>query len=266
MQPHRTVQVFLAVFLAATLACRAQSAPPDERGLWQLWVASTNAISDHAMVVAACKEFIAKSPQDPFVVVARGLEAWHLLESGDTNTAAALFEAMAAVPENAAPLQAAGAEMARCWLTRIDREQVRQALKKLYFRDIEFPERLDAITTLKATRPPPLTDRWGNAWVYRLESPVKGMREQQYLLESPRLGPWSDLSKALALPYAGGITLVPVKPAPVSNDIYEFASPSQKGILLQAGSGKDGVMLACLGVNLIVMSNGSHWRVSLKPR
>jgi len=265
MQPRRIVQVCLAVCLAATLACQAQSAAPDERGLWSLWVACTNNASDHAVVVSACKEFIAKSTQDPFVVVAQGLEAWRLLKQGNTNAAVGLLEPMLAVPGNATPLQIAGADIARSWLTRLDRERVRVALGKLYVRDIEFPVSLDALKTLRTMRPPPFTDRWGTPWVYRQQSSIKGMNTQQYVLESPRLGSRTDLAKALAMPYAGGITLEPVKPSPIGNDTYQFASPKQKAVVLQVGADMDGITVAYLGEKLIVMSDGNHWRVVLKP-
>lgn len=254
------------LFLTVSLVCRGQSATPDERALWKLWVTCTNNPDAPAAVEGACRDYQAAAAGDPLVTVARGIDAWSLLKLGRTREAASLFTSMLLLPGNATPLQAAGAEMARCWLVRLDREQVREALKMIYRRDVEFPASLEALTTLKIKAVPPLKDRWGAPWVYRRESSIRGMQAQQYSLESSRLGSLSDLAKALDLPYASRITLEPVRPSPIGNDTFEFATPSQKGIFLQAGADKDGIVVAYLGQNVIVMSDGSHWRVMLKPR
>lgn len=258
--------VVLAAWVATGLTGLAQSAAPDERGLWKVWVSHTNAPDDHLAFLAACREYTAKTNQDPLVVVARGLEAWHLLKSGSTNEAMHVLNTMLAVPENASPLQKAGADIARSWMTRIDREMVRLVLKKIYLRDIEFPESLDAIKALKIKRMPPFEDRWGKSWVYKRGSSIKGMEKQLYTLESTRLGSKSDIRKALAMPYAVGINLEPVRVSAVSSDTFEFSSPSRKSILLQAGADMEGVTLAYIGVNIIVMADDNHWRVVLKPR
>jgi hypothetical protein len=260
------IGVCAAVWLVSVMTGLADSATPDERGLWRVWVAATNNPADHAAVIDACRSFSARSPQDPLVVVAKGMEAWHQLKCGGTNEAVRLLEPLLAVPGNATPLQVAGATIARSWLTRIDREQVLAALRKLYLRDIEFPQSLDAVKTLKAAPLPPLADRWGMPWVYRRQSPIKGMKPQQYLVESSRLGSRSALGGALALPYAGNITLEPVSPSTINSDTYEFAAPQQKAIFLQTGAERDGVTVAYLGVNLIVLSDENHWRVVLKPK
>lgn len=267
MQTCRLFPVWVVmVSMATMLVCHAQTPAPDERGLWLIWVAQTNAPDDHAAVVAACKEFRTKAPQDPLAVVVTGLEAWHLLRMGSTNEAVALFEPMTTVPANATYLQNAGADLARGWLSRLDREKVRLALKKIYARNIEFPASLDPIKSLKMTPLPPLNDRWGKPWTYRLESPIKGMTAQQYVLESSRLGAKSELKKALALPYAGQITLDPVRLSPVSADTVEFATRAGKSAFLQEGGNAAGVTIAYLGAKLIVLADENHWRVVLKPQ
>jgi len=265
MQKHRAVLACVVSILVTATVCNAQSPAADERGLWQVWAASTNAVDERA-IVTACSEFRGKSPKDPLVVVAAGLEAWHLLKMGNTNAAVALFEPMAALPENATYLQTAAADMARGWLTRLDRETVRNALKKIYARDIEFPSSLSALSSLKNSPMFPSTDRWGKPWVYRLESPLKGMSAQQFVLESVRLGSRSDLVKALALPYAGQINMEPVRMSPVSADTVEFTTLAGKTAFLQAGGTLSGISVAYLGSNLIVMADENHWRVVMKPR
>lgn len=253
------------VFLCAPLS-HAQSPAPDERGLWRVWVASTNTPGDHAAVVTACSQFRAKAPQDPFCVVVAGMEAWHLLSMGNTNAAVALFESMLSIPEKASPLQSAGGDMARSWLTRLDREKVRAALKKIYLKEIEFPSSLDPIKSLKMKSLPPFTDRWGKAWTYRLESSIKGLSSQHYVLESSQLGSRSDLAKALVLPYAGRVSLEPIKVSPVSADTVEFAVRGGKSGYLQTGGTMNGTVVAYIGMNIIVMADESHWCVVLKPR
>ena len=266
MKQYRFFWVCLTIGMAFGMVCRAQSPAPDERGLWLAWVASTNTPVDHAAVVTACKQFRTKTPQDPFCVVVTGLEAWHLLKTGNTNAAIALFEPMLSIPENPSSLQGAGAEMARGWLTRLDREKVRAALKKIYLKEIEFPASLDPIKTLKMKALPPFADRWGKAWTYRLESSIKGLSSQNYVLESSRLGSRSDLAKTLALPYADRVSLEPVKVSPVSADTVEFAIRGGKSGYLQAGGVLNGITVAYIGVNIIVMADENHWRVVLKPR
>lgn len=259
------VSGFVAFWLAGVATGYGQATAPDERGLWLVWCQHTNAVSDHAAAAKACRDYRTKAPRDPLAVVAQGLEAWHLLKAGHTNEAVALLEAMRSVTASA-PLQVAGVDMARGWLTRLDREGVRRALKAYYVKAIEFPASLDALKTLNIKDMPAFSDRWGVPWDYRLSGKFKGLEKQQYLLESTHLEATSDLTKALAVPYASRITLEPVGPAPGSTDVYEFASPRRKSLLLQAGREMDGMMVAYLGTNLIVLSDGSHWRVVAKPR
>jgi hypothetical protein len=269
MQQHKIGLLGVALVVAAVMGCCAQSVQPvvpNERGVWQIWAASTNAPDDHAAVVAACREFRTQAPQDPLVVVVTGMEAWRLLKMEHIKEATALLESMLVVPEHASYLQGAGAELARAWLTRLDREKVRITLKKIYVRDIAFPATLEPIKTLKIAALPPFTDRWGKPWVYRLESAIKGMTSQHYVLESLRLGERSDLAKMLTLPYAGQINLEPVRLSPVSPDTVEFMTKAGKSAFLQAGGALGGVTVAYLGSNLIVLADENHWRVVLKPR
>jgi len=256
----------LAVSLAVTMVGRAQSPACDESGLWQLWVTCSNSAYEHTSVVAACRDFRVKAPREPLGIVVAGWEAWHLLKLGDTNAAIALFEPMMAVTEKSSCLQAAGIEMARNWLTRLDREKVRGALKKIYLRDIAFPASLESLKSLKNFPIPPLTDRWGKPWEYRLECSLKGMNNQQYVLESTRLGSRSDLASMLALPYANDITLDPIRLSSANADTVEFSNGTGKSAFLQAGSTFNGNTVAYLGEKIIVLADENHWRVVLMPR
>jgi hypothetical protein len=261
-------RVSLFGLVAGLMTLSARGAAPDERTLWKLWVRHTNNVADHAGLVAACREFVAQSPQDPLGAVARGLEGWHLLQDGKQADATRVFEALATAPPLPDPLAAAGADMAKTWLTRLDREAMRAALKQYYRQKIEFPARLDALRALKGLPVPPFSDRWGQAWGYRLESAIKGMAGQQYVLESTRLGNGSDLGKALALPYAAGIRLSPSRliAAGEGEPVVEFAVPSNKPVVLSVGGTAEGVTAAFIGPNLIILSDGDHWQVLPKPR
>ncbi len=267
MQRYMSILVGLVAVMATVTVCRAQSVVADESGLLQLWSDSTNAVEDHADVTAKCREFLAKTPkEDPLVVVVKGIETWRLLKMGNTKEAIPKLESMASIPDGATSLQSAGAEIARGWLTRIDREKVKITLKKIYLRDIAFPVTLEPIKALKIATMPPFKDRWGSAWSYRLGSAISGMNSQYYILESSRLKERSDLEKALALPYAGQIKLEPTKMSKVSSGTVEFITGAGKPAIMQTGGSSDGVTLVYLGTKIMVLADESHLRVVPKPK
>ena len=257
---------FIAVFLAFTLACQGQSAKPDEKGLWKVWCAGTNSAFESSEILEACKEFKTSAPKDPLVVVVSGIEAWHYLKKGNTRAAIALFNSMLIDKKPATTIQKAGDKMARSWLTRLDRDQVALALKKVYVRDIEFPSSLEALKTLKNTPLPPLTDRWGKPWDYRLESAIKGMAAHRYVLASSVLGSHSILEQALKPSYADGLQMRPVRLVANITDAVEFRTSEGQSVIRQLGRELGGGDLVYLGANIIVLSDGNHWNVLSKPR
>ncbi len=258
--------VSLSFFLAVAMAGRAQSAKPDERGLWNVWCAGTNSAFQASEVVEACKGFKAASPKDPLTVVVAGFEAWHHLKQGNSGAAVPLFNSMLVVKEPATSLQKAADKMARIWLTRIDRELVVRGLKEIYVRDIEFPASLEALKVLKSAAQIPVTDRWGKPWEYRLASSIKGMAAQRYVLESSVLGVHSTLEKVLALPYAGGLQLQPMRLVANVTDTVEFRTADGQSVLRQLGIESSRISLVYLGANIMVLTDGNHWSVVPKPR
>ena len=172
---------------------------------------------------------------------------------------------MIALTDN--PLQKAGSDMACAWLSRLDREQVVASLKKYYFKEIEFPVALSALKTVKKLQLPPLMDRWGQGWFFQAEERLK-MARQGYTLQSKRLGADSDITKALEIPYGDRINLTPVRLMSTSSDkvTIEFLLPTQKSIYLQAGTASEGMVVAYVGAKILVLSDGSHWRIVVKPR
>jgi hypothetical protein len=197
--------------------------------------------------------------------VVSGFEAWHYLKKGNRAAAAEIFNSML-VKGAATDIQKAGDLMARSWLSRMDREQVISALKVIYKRDIAFPASLEALTALKLEPAPPLTDRWEKPWVYRLESAIKGMESQRYVLESSTLGAYSRLDRALKEPYGSGLQLQPVKMINTSRNVVEFKTSDGLLIRRQAGDQSNRINLVYLGANIVVVSDGNHWSVLPKPR
>jgi len=258
--------VSLSLFLAVAMVGRAQSVKPDERGLWNVWCVGTNSAFEASAVAVACQEFKAAAPKDPLAVVVAGFEAWNYLKRGNPGAAVPLFNSMLVVKEPATSLQKAADKMARSWLTRIDREQVVRGLKEIYVRDIEFPASLEALKTLKSAAAIPVSDRWGKPWEYRLASSIKGMAAQRYVLESSVLGAHSTLEKVLALPYAGGLQLQPVRVVAGVMDTVEFKAADGQSVFRQLGSDSSRISLAYLGANIVVLTDGNHWSVVPRPR
>ena len=257
--------ICVAAFLSAAVPGRAQSSGNDERGLWDVWCAGTNSAFQAAEVADACRAFKAKSPNDSLAVVVTGFEAWNCLKRGDTASAAKLFDSML-VEGRVTVLQKAGDEMARSWLSRLDRERVRAALKKVYIQNVEFPESLDAVKALEMETLPPLTDRWGKPWDYRRGSSIKGMETQRYVLESTVLGVYSDIGKALEIPYGERIDLKPVQLSRSTANAVDFRSGTGRTTVRKLGDWSARVSLVYMGTYIIVLTDGNHWSVQPKPR
>ena len=113
---------------------------------------------------------------------------------------------------------------------------------------------------------PPLTDRWNKPWVYSLDSTIKGMKGQHYVLESSVLGSRSYLKKALDVPYADEINLKPFRMAKNVANVVEFRTSTGNPVIRKAGDNSNRINLVYLGSNIIVLSDGNHWRVMARPR
>ena len=211
-------------------------------------------------------EFERQQPASPLVPVARGAAAWHLLRQGERTAATQLLVAMLDRP--AGPAAEAGAEMARRWLTRLDRERVKSALRAYHSRHIEYPGSLQQLTALPAADQPPQRDRWNKLWQYRLArfTHLTGISGQRYELLSAGLGADSDLAAALAKPY----------PAAGFPKAVRFLSRAegQRSVMFSTGGGQAGCSeggsvgawtLARAGEGLIVMSNGDFWALQAAP-
>lgn len=242
----------------------------DEKAVWDLWKAHLSSSNNHEAVLAVFQQGQKNAPSNSLFAVAQGLCAWHLLKEAKTNEAVALLEAMlSAKPADA--LSSAGFEMGRRWLTRIDRETVRNALGCYYRQQIAYPENLQPLKKMPLNLVPPLTDRWNTPWIYQLAGfkTIKGLANQRYLLQSATLKETSDLKTVLAQPYAGTIKIKPVSVTASASGAQSirFESADQKAavIVLSEGTKFDTVSLIYVGSKIIILSDGDYWLIAPKP-
>jgi len=258
-----------ALFLLLAAALPVLADRPDEAALQTLWAAhqgKQQASVNYTSQAQDAASFEQRFPASPLVPVARGLAAWDLLQAGDFEAATRLLEKMTAATSD--PFAAIGAEMARRWLTRLDREQVVVALQKVYAEDLEYPETLSAVTALPPQFRPPMTDRWGVAWLY---TPAAFKRlntsdRQTFVLESTKLGATSPLKTALALPYGAGFTFTAanIRPSIGGKAVITFRSTDGRTDTLSEGAAATDLAFAYLGDDILILSSGDYW--SLQPR
>ena len=256
---------FAASLLLAGLVNAGQ---PDERAFWDVWTIHSATTNDHKKVLAACGQFEKSAPGDPLIMVTRQLAAWRLLKLGRKDDAAALLTPM--VSGATTGLKGAASEAARTWLTRLDRESLKQALQKEFVSEVAYPASLDALAG--SGIPPALfKDRWGEQWEYRLVGfeHISGLLNQKYELRSATLGASSDLGAALAAPYGGeiGLRAVRLGPAGSGTPLVEFsAGANSDPAFLSVDATLGTITFAFMGDRIILLSDGSHWKAMSKPR
>jgi len=250
----------------------------DEKGLWTLWQQHESSPSNHADVVAACRQFAKRNPSDSLLPVARGIEAWHLFKLGRVEEGKALLLPRPAGEGNT--VQKGAGELARGWLTRLDIEQVKKCLQAYYRKEVAYPASVDDVAThpdIDKTLHPLTVDRWGARWRYRLVGfkGVPGFLDQRYEIACVKLGKTSDFREALELSYGDGIQIEPLRIAGDGagpGSLVEFrktgdgASTERKVFVLGAGRSWKGISLAYIGDNIIVACDRTHWKVFAKPR
>jgi hypothetical protein len=257
------------IVAAAALWLGAAGSHAGERELWALWsqhLAATNAAA-HVVVAESARRYEAALPADAFLPVVRSLAAWHWLQAGRTEDARAALEAALAPTHTAGPLGEAAAGMAQRWLTRLDRDRVREALRVHYAAKVRFPERLDE---LRGPAAPPLADRWGKPWVYRLTrfEKVRGLAAQRYILESGTLGAASDLAAALREPYAGRLRLTAERVLTADGRLavqFRTLDAPPRDVTLTEGTAAGSVRLARVGESLLVLCDEEAWLVLRRP-
>lgn len=253
--------------LAACIVRGAAGADEQDHAM-ALWRAQAQSPSNHAAHAAAWRAAEQQFPSGELRPLVRGFAAWHLLKAGATNDASTVLEAMTL--GKATHLEQAGAEMARRWLTRLDRERVRVALREQYQRDVAFPPTLEPVRALPEAGRPPLADRFGSPWQYSIDGfkVIRGTRGQRYRLLSAALGETSDLAGALARPYGAGAT--PPKPlrrvsagaGGAAAFMFEVATERP---VVSVGTKVAGWTLAWASDRMLVMSDGDYWALVAPP-
>lgn len=242
---------------------RAQ-APADESTLLALWKNFTP--TNLEGTVRACAAFNKQFTNSPLREVTLGVVGWCALQLGDRgDTVTRVFESM--LSSDDATLDEAATTMARRWLTRLDREKVEVGLRKVYIDLVSYPPTLEALTKLPEGQRPPLTDRWGRPWRYRLaeQKHIRGLG-QKYVLESVNVDRDHDLKDALGKTYEAATLLKPQKvlSREKGRESVAFAA-GREPVVLAVGGRFRGVTLVHVGQTLVVLTDDDHWSVLPLP-
>lgn len=254
---------FLHVVAAVCcLSFTAQAA--DEAALMALWKQHTETPDAHEAVIKACRTFESMHTGDPLVPVARGLQAWHLLRSGRQDEGVQILTSDLSLPPG--PVTDGARRMAQAWMTRMDRDQVIAALQAYYRKNVAYPKTLEQ---LPVEGRPPLMDRFGKPWNYKLTglAKVPGFENQKYSLQSSTLGDLSDFKAAMALPYASQLVAVPqeVIAATGSNGQVVKFQVAGAPVLLGVGHATGNLHLAFAGDKILAICDYSDWQVLPRP-
>jgi hypothetical protein len=268
----------LVLLLAFAPVCRlARAVDPDERGLWQLWQQHVGKPADHQGLLTACRSFADRRSGDPLVVVSSTLAAWHLLQLGQRDEATAAFQRILLLEGDS--LRNGAKLLSRSWLSRIDREKVKEALRFYYLRNVAYPRKLSELVDYPKL-PQSLAfnnfDRWNSTWRYRLcgLKTIPGLMDQKYLLECRRLGSGSDLTEAMLVPCGvlprveslfvkrttpGRMAVLEMKL--LTEGVNEETQTTGKRSALMVGTSRGPLYLAYVGQRIVIVSDYYHWRV-----
>ncbi len=262
------VALFLLTGNRAAATPRATEA--EENVLRQLWQRHQTNTTEHAHITEICARIEARYPDFAFLPIVRSIAAWHYLQEGRIDESANLWLRI----ENDAsrdPMGRAALRMARTWLTRIDREHVRKALRKVYSENVRYPRNLEPLREMDARQQPPLADRWGDPWRYewtqfRFLNVSEG---QHYRLESTNIRTTSDLHEALNIGYGDGLTLRPVRLLGFASDrqTLEFTTTTTpaESVTLAQGASYQGQSLVYVGSQIVILADTDHWGIFSRP-
>jgi len=157
---HGILHGTVAAVLLFTTNLSVAASEADEATLWRLWSRHMANPGDHETLSTAFRHFARTRPDDPLAPVANTIAAWHLLKNRHYDEAKELLIPYA---HPSAQGTARGAhELARAWLTRLDREEVIEALDFYRTREVRYPDHLATLMehpALPEALRPPLTDR-----------------------------------------------------------------------------------------------------------
>jgi hypothetical protein len=256
--------------------CSAQTTAPDEKSIWDIWKIQQEKPDEHGTICTNCLEFAKKAPKDPLSLVAITIASWHMLKTENKDAAVKLLKTVIATSRTDM-LGAAAVNMAKAWLTRLEMEQMKQALQLYYQKYIEYPKSIDLVKPFQKSGQPPFVDQWGKPWAYSLAEfqhlkklgAMYGMYGQKYTIKSTALGTNSELKAAMKIPYAGGLPLKPVK---MINGMqgkemvqFETTDGKQSKVVLSIGTDSGGITLNYAGPKLLILSDMNHWLIVPRP-
>ncbi len=251
-----------------TAATRATA--QEEQILQQLWQRHQSVTTEHARFAETCARLEARYPDYVFLPIVRGVAAWHHLQDGSIDESVNLW---LRIKRDASrdPIGRAAQRMSRTWLTRIDREQVRKALRKAYTEKVRYPETLAPLRAMDAATRPPLEDRWGDPWLYEWASfRFLNVRQgQHYRLESTNIRTTSDITKALKIDYGEGLTLRPERLIDSTGDRqtleFKTITTPAESVTLTEGASYRGQSFVYIGVRIVILADGDHWEILSRP-
>lgn len=240
-----------------------------ERILADLWRLHLQSESPAAMT-GLCDQVADRLQGSPLRPVAVTLGGWYHLRAGIPATAEARFAEIIRSEVGASPVDRAGQEMARRWLTRMDREKVREALRSYYRDHVCYPETLAELLENGSATDIPRADRWGHPWSYRREPfrHIPEMKDQSYRLESPSLPGDSDLQTAVVRPYPATLPLRPrqlVSSREGRTVFFETHEGRPEKPVLTEGGRYGRWTLVYVGTRLLIFTDGDYWYVVPTP-
>lgn len=217
---------------------------------------------DVAGAAASCRTAIASGAMGRFAPVAESLLGVDMLAAGQTDEVVKVLSKLVVQDAAAADPVARVADIhARRWLSRIDREKVVAALKAYYVEHVEYPDSLEPFRNLKPA--PPLRDRWGDQWVYKLADfrLLKGVKSQRYTLESRSMPRVSDLKRAIESRAAAAIPKDWTIARGGGSDSVSIivTTPSGERTVLREGSVHSGMRFVALAGQYALFSSGDEW-------
>lgn len=248
--------------------------PAGETALWTIWRVQDSHPGEHQRIAGELAGFARSRPDDQLLPVVKTLHAWHLLKLDRPEEARLLLEQ--AISGNGSPIARGAGQIARGWLTLLARESLAETLntfRRQHIRyPLDWPEIAAFIETLPADKRPPVSDRWGDTWLYR-EQRLRGLPHlpaMRYRLESRNLRGLT-LDKALTLPYGDRIDLEPqsIVSAPNQPPIIRFrsknAEPAASGLTLGLGARDGDISLAYASGRTILLHDRLHWQLLRPP-
>jgi hypothetical protein len=278
LPPAARPRLAAAALAATALLAGWSAAAPHDDAFIRVWSLHRQMPDDHAAVAAACREAIGRLGADdtavlgPYLPVVRTLEGWRLLQAGRTAEAAAAFEA--ALDRGRADgdtRQHAADNLARRWLSRIDREKVVAALNTYHREHVAFPDELSAFQNWAADARPPLRDRKGEPWSYQLAGfrRLKVGGQQRYTLFSRSIGrETSALDAALALrPPDLPVAFVRKNTGSPALAEFRIGGGTNRPVVVQEGARTGGLRFVAVDGQgrFALLSDDDFWLTALPP-